>query len=79
MKLPRNATREVRLYVKMTTYVTTGNRAGFENWAKLNNLKEAAMTFNYLSENNLLNYDHFQQHIADMSGSIHVTEEQIKH
>ena len=78
VKLPRNATREVRLYVKMTTYVTTGNRAGFENWAKLNNLKEAAITFNYLSENNLLNYDHFQQHIADMSGSIHATEEQIK-
>jgi hypothetical protein len=62
----------------MATYVTTGNRAGFENWAKLNNLKEAAMTFNYLSENNLLNYDHFQQHIADMSGSIQATEEQIE-
>ena len=78
VKLPRNATREVRLYVKIATYVTTGNRAGFENWAKLNNLKEVAMTFNYLSENNLLNYDHFQQHIADMSGSIQATEEQIE-
>jgi hypothetical protein len=77
VKMPRNASRQVRLFIDMTTYVTTGNRAGFENWAKLNNLKEAAMTFNYLSENNLLNYDHFQQHITNMSGGIQAAEEQI--
>ena len=56
-KSPKNLSREARLYINISTYVTTGNREGFERWAKLNNLKEAAKTFNYLSENNLLNYE----------------------
>lgn len=58
-KVPRNASREVRLYIQMSSYIATDNRAGFEHWAKLNNLKQAALTFNYLSENNLLNYNKF--------------------
>lgn len=37
----------------MTTYLSDHNKAGFEHWAKLNNLKEAARTFNYLSEHTL--------------------------
>ncbi len=59
VKAPKHLSREARLYINISTYVTTGNREGFERWAKLNNLKEAARTFNYLSENNLLNYDDF--------------------
>ena len=46
----------------MTTYLSDHNKAGFEHWAKLNNLKEAARTFNYLSEHNLLNYEDFKNH-----------------
>ena len=61
VKAPRHLSREARLYINISTYVTTGNRKGFERWAKLNNLKEAARTFNYLSENNLLNYEDFQR------------------
>lgn len=76
-KSPKNLSREARLYINISTYVTTGNREGFERWAKLNNLKEAAKTFNYLSENNLLNYEDFQQHITDIDNSIIVTEQQI--
>ena len=57
--------------------MSTGNRAGFERWAQLNNLKEAARTFNYLSENNLLNYEDFRQHIADVDNSIIATEQRI--
>ena len=77
VKTPRHLTREARLYINISTYVTTGNREGFERWAKLNNLKEAARTFNYLSENNLLNYENFQQHVADIDNSIIATEQRI--
>ena len=66
------------LYINISTYITTGNREGFEHWAKLNNLKEAAKTFNYLSENNLLNYEDFQQHISDVENSIKATEHRIE-
>ena len=51
---------------------------GFERWAKLNNLKEAARTFNYLSENNLLNYDDFQQHISDVENSIKAADQKFE-
>lgn len=73
-KVPRNASREVRLYIQMSSYIATDNRAGFEHWAKLNNLKQAALTFNYLSENNLLNYNNFQQHVEDAANSLQAAE-----
>ena len=77
VKTPRHLSREARLYINISTYVTTGNREGFERWAKLNNLKEAARTFNYLSENNLLNYDDFRQHVSDIEASMKVADQRI--
>lgn len=73
-KIPRNASREVRLYIQMSSYIATDNRAAFDHWAKLNNLKQAALTFNYLSENNLLNYNDFQQHVEDVANSLQAAE-----
>ena len=75
VKIPKHLSREARLYVNISTYVTTGNREGFERWAKLNNLKEAARTFNYLSENNLLNYEDFQQHVSDVDASVKAADQ----
>ena len=77
LKTPKHLSREARLYINITTYVTTGNREGFERWAKLNNLKEAARTFNYLSENNLLNYEDFQQHVSDVDASVKAADQRI--
>ena len=77
MKTPKHLSREARLYINISTYVTTGNREGFERWAKLNNLKEAARTFNYLSENNLLNYEDFRQHVSDIEASVKVADQRI--
>ena len=57
--------------------VIDGPMSRFERWAKLNNLKEAARTFNYLSENNLLNYEDFQQHISDVDASVKAAEQRI--
>ena len=62
----------------MTTYLSDHNKAGFEHWAKLNNLKEAARTFNYLSEHNLLNYEDFKNHVADSADAIQATESKIQ-
>ncbi|MFR5148406.1 MAG: hypothetical protein ACLTER_01755 [Ruminococcus sp.] len=68
----------VRLFVEMTTYLSDHNKAGFEHWAKLNNLKEAVRTFNYLSEHNLLNYEDFKNHVADSADAIQATESKIQ-
>ena len=64
-RTPQKKNNRVRLFVEMTTYLSDHNKAGFKHWAKLNNLKEAARTFNYLSEHNLLNYEDFKNHVAD--------------
>lgn len=61
----------------MTSYVADDNRPGFEQWAGKNNLKEAAKTFCYLSQHNLLNYEEFQNHISDLEASIQATDDQI--
>ena len=40
-------------------------------------LKQTARTFNYLSENNLLNYEDFQQHISDVDASVKAADQKI--
>ena len=75
---PQFSSPEIHCFVTISKYITTGNRKGYEKWAQLNNLKEAAKTFNYLSEHNLLNYDNFQNHVADISASLHSVDLKIK-
>lgn len=78
LKIPKNISREVRLYIDISSYVSSGNRSGFEYWAKRNNLKEAARTFNYLSEHKLLNYEDFQNHVSDMTASLQAAQENLE-
>ena len=74
---PKNISRKVRLFIDISAFIESGNQKGFETWAKRNNLKQAALTFNYLSENNLLNYESFQKHIKDISKAVHLCEKKI--
>ena len=76
-RIPQNASFKVRMFVEMTSYVSDGNRPAFEQWARKNNLKEAARTFSYLSQHNLLNYEEFQNHISDLEASIQAADVQI--
>ena len=76
-RIPQNASFKIRMFVEMTSYVADGNRLGFEQWARKNNLKEAAKTFSYLSQHNLLNYEEFQNHISDLEASIQAADVQI--
>ena len=78
VRIPQNVSFKVRMFVEMTSYVADGNHAGFDHWAKRNNLKEAAKAFSYLSQHNLLNYEEFQNHISDLEASIHETDEKIQ-
>lgn len=78
LKIPKNVSREVRLYIDISSYISSGNRSGFEYWAKRNNLKEAARTFNYLSEHKLLNYEDFQNHINDMAASLQTAQKNLE-
>lgn len=68
---------EIRMFIEISSYVKAGNRVGFERWAKLNNLKEAAKTFNYLSEHELLKYEDFQGRVKTVEKEIRETEKMM--
>mgnify|MGYP004702639151 CR=1 FL=1 len=62
-KAPKHLSKETRLYINISTYVTTGNWKGFKRLAKLNNL---------------LNYEDFQQPIFDMENSVKAADQRIE-
>ena len=62
-KAPKHLSKETRLYINISTYVTTSNWKGFKRWAKLNNL---------------LNYEDFQQPISNMENSVEVADQRIE-
>ena len=78
VKTPKHLSREARLYINISTYVTTGNREGFERWAKLNNLKEAARTLNYLTEHDITEYDVLAAQAASTASEFEKVSASIK-
>ena len=49
--------RKINLLIDIQAKMAAGKGAGYEHWAKIFNLKEAAKTLNFLIENGLTDYD----------------------
>ncbi len=62
-KAPKHLSKETRLYINISTYVTTGSWEEFERWAKLNNL---------------LNYEDIQQPISDAENPVKAADQRIE-
>ena len=77
-KAPKHLSREARLYINISTYVTPATEKDLNAGQNSIIWKKAARTFNYLSENNLLNYEDFQQHICDVENSVKASEQRIE-
>ena len=52
-----HAGRNVNMLIDIQAKMAAGKGAGYERWAKIFNLKEAAKTLNFLIENDLTDYD----------------------
>ena len=52
-----HAGRKVNMLIDIQAKLAAGKGAGYERWAKIFNLKEAAKTLNFLIENGLTDYD----------------------
>ena len=52
-----HAGRKVNMLIDIQAKLAAGKGAGYERWAKVFNLKEAAKTLNFLVENDLTDYD----------------------
>ena len=53
----------ISLIIDIQNNIKGQQSKGFEHWAKVNNLKQAAKTLNYLTENNLLQYPDLESKI----------------
>ena len=68
----------VSLIIDIQNSIKAQESKGYEHWAKINNLKEAAKTLNYLTENNLLQYVDLEKKVEDIHGSYTRTGEELK-
>ncbi len=68
----------VSLIIDIQNSIKAQESKGYEHWAKLNNLKEAAKTLNYLTENNLLQYADLERKVKDIHSSYARTGEELK-
>ena len=68
----------VSLIIDIQNSIKAQESKGYEHWAKINNLKEAAKTLNYLTENNLLQYADLEKKVEDVHSSYARTGEELK-
>ena len=56
----------ISLIIDIQNSIKAQQSKGFEHWAKVNNLKQAAKTLTYLTENNLLQYSDLESKVAEL-------------
>jgi len=68
----------VNLIKDIENCVKAQQSAGFERWQKIQNLKEAAKTLNFLTENNLLQYSALENKTAEVAAAFDSTTDTLK-
>lgn len=75
---PRPSGRKVNLLIDIQAKLAAGKGAGYERWAKIFNLKEAAKTLNFLMENGLDDYDELALRAAQAEDGFNEASQKIK-
>ncbi len=70
--------RNVNLLIDIQAKMAAGKGAGYERWAKVFNLKEAAKTLNFLIENDLTDYDELTARAAQAGDRFDEASRRIK-
>ena len=68
----------VNLIIDIENCVKAQQSAGFARWQKLQNLKEAAKTINFLTENNLLQYADLESKAVEVVAAFDETADTLK-
>jgi len=68
----------VNLIVDIENCVTAQQSAGFARWKKIQNLKEAAKTLNFLTENNLLRYGDLETKTGEVAAAFDAAADALK-
>lgn len=69
---------KINLIIDIQSKLDMGKGKGYERWAKLFNLKEAAKTLAYLSENNIINFIVLENKAEEANKNFHAVSKQIK-
>ena len=70
--------RKVNLLIDIQAKMAAGKGAGYEHWAKIFNLKEAAKTLNFLVDNGLTDYDELAARAAQAGNRFDAASRRIK-
>jgi len=68
----------VNLIVDIENCVKAQQSAGFVRWRKIQNLREAAKTVNFLTENNLLHYPALENKVAEVAAAFDAAADSLK-
>ena len=63
----RKATKEITLRIDLENSIKVQQSAGYEKWAKLHNLKQAARTLNFLTEHEIDSYPDLESRVAEIT------------
>ena len=70
--------KSVNLLVDIQAKLQQGKSKGYEQWAKVFNLKQMAQTINFLRENNLMDYAELEKKTAEVTTTFDELNTQIK-
>lgn len=68
----------ISLIIDIQNSIKAQESKGYEHWAKINNLKQAAKTLNFLTEHSLTSYAELEAKVADIQSSYDRTGKELK-
>lgn len=68
-RAPNKDDTRINLLIDIQNNIKAQESAGFAHWAKINNLKQAAKTMNFLTENGINSYEELEEKAAGTSAS----------
>ena len=78
MHRPRTDSRRINLLIDIQNCIKAQNSKGYEHWAKIQNLKQASKTLNFLTEHNIKSYAELEQATEKIHTDFDTVSEQIK-
>ncbi|MBQ2931755.1 MAG: relaxase/mobilization nuclease domain-containing protein [Clostridia bacterium] len=70
--------KRINLIIDIQNNIKAQQSKGFEHWAKINNLKQAAKTLNFLTENNITTYEELEKAADKIHKEFEGVSEKIK-
>ena len=77
-KAPRAEKKGVSLLIDIENSIKAGESRGYEQWAKIHNLKQAAKTLNFLTENKIEQYADLTAKIAEIAAESEQAADALK-